>query len=231
MALTVSRNASPNLDPAQPRDPANDLLRANQFAAARTTVRGQEALLWTQPAHTMLNPGPPAYRLIWRDPSGVTIEIDAFGGPTRGDIQHVADALVIGASERADTAVRQDVAAIRETFSQAYDAPKAAAQALAAVQDGSTVASTLQQLTKALPQSVNTSRVSVGDIRFIGSDEAIVDANVVAAWMGSSVSKDFPRRAVRINGEWKVSRESFCASISAPGISCQPLAAKTPTAR
>jgi hypothetical protein len=215
LALLVDRGASVDLTAIK-----NDLLlKVNEFKPSWMTVRGQRALLMSR-AHTKLW-GAPAFKLFWTETPGTVLEVDGYGGPTVQDVEHLAASLVVhpGPTPDADSAAATQ---IRDAFKLAYTATKTPETALTAVEDGSSVAGTLAKVTKAEPLSVNSSQVTVGDINFLSPTEAFVKVDVTYKWMDSGVSNALPQRAVVSEGRWKVSRESYCSTIGASGISCPP---------
>ncbi len=214
LAMTVVRGSAIDLNSAE-KDRA---ALVEGFKPSRTTVRGRRALLLQQSAGFLGSRG--ALRLLWTEQSGLTIEIDAFGGPSLDDAKRLAKSLVVHPSPTPPGQTAAAVTQIRSAFRTAYSAPNPPAVALGAVEDGSTVASTLQKVTQLLPDSVRSSRVSVADIAFLGPDEALVDASVSYHWMGSGVVNSIPQTAKLLEGRWRVSRESFCATIGASGVHC-----------
>ena len=216
LALLVERTAPLDLDAIK----SDLLLHVNQFTPSWTTVRGHRALLMSRPETPKLW-GPPAFKLFWTEAAGTVLEVDGYGGLSLQDVEHVAQSLVVrpAPTPDADSAAADQ---IRDAFTLAYTATKSPATALTAVEDGSSVASTLDKVSKAEPLSVDSAQVTVGDINFLSPTEAFVKVDVTYKWMDSGVSNALPQRAVVSDGRWKVSRDSYCSTIGASGIRCPP---------
>lgn len=216
LALLVERTAPLDLDAIK----SDLLLHVNQFTPSWTTVRGHRALLMSRPETPKLW-GPPAFKLFWTEAAGTVLEVDGYGGLSLQDVEHVAQSLVVrpAPTPDADSAAADQ---IHDAFTLAYTATKSPATALTAVEDGSSVASTLDKVSKAEPLSVDSAQVTVGDINFLSPTEAFVKVDVTYKWMDSGVSNALPQRAVVSDGRWKVSRDSYCSTIGASGIRCPP---------
>jgi hypothetical protein len=214
LALAVSRTTPVDFTAAA-HDPIFAL--AYSYKPSWTTVQGQRALLMARSADQV---GPAAFKLLWADKSGVVLEVDAFQGATLEQAKRLAASVVVHDSPTSPGQTQAAVADIRSAFKQAYTAPNPAPVALAAVEEGTSIAPTLEKLRRLMPNAVNTSRVRTGAIRFLGPTEAIVEADVSYAFLNTSATNSFPQTAKLVAGKWKVSRASFCNTITTNGVAC-----------
>jgi hypothetical protein len=219
LSLTVERSSNYDF-----RAASNDsIASATGYETSWSTVRGHRALLLTNPANKVR--GPAAYRLLWDEQPGLAVEVDAFGGVTLRDAQRMASSLVVGVPAESSAATSAAVAQIRRAFQTAYTArtpPTSPSEALGAVERGSELAGTLRQLNEKLPETVRTSRITVGNIRFLSASSALVGVDLYYSWMGQQTHNGIPQIAKLVAGTWKVSEASFCAAIGGGGVTCPP---------
>jgi len=109
--------------------------------------------------------------------------------------------------------------AITQAFARAFTGGEEPAYGLGAVQDGPALASTLAQAIKNFPAATASSRVSTSDIVF---------TNPWNAWLQFHITYptdniDFGQQAgtaVVDQGQWKVSRQTYCLVMSWAGATC-----------
>jgi hypothetical protein len=147
---------------------------------------------------------------LWPDEMDEAVEADFSDAPP----------LPVGGVRPADAEAAE--AAIRAAFSQVFDnGPQDAADPLAAVQDGVAFSGALAEVRSRFPLEAATTRVAVGQIVFLDEVRAAVIFKFVVrtalAGFGSQLGY-----AVRVQGEWKVARDTYCRVLGWAGVQCPP---------
>jgi hypothetical protein len=147
---------------------------------------------------------------LWPDATDEAVEVDFNDAPP----------LPVEGVRPADAEAAE--AAIRAAFAQVFDnGPQAAADPLAAVQDGAVLSGALAEVRSRFPMEAATSRVAVGRIVFLDEVRAAVIFRFVVrtalAGFGSQLGY-----AVRVQGEWKVARDTYCRVLGWAGVQCPP---------
>lgn len=108
--------------------------------------------------------------------------------------------------------------AIAQAYTQAFTGGQNPAHVLAAVQDCPALADALAQATQNYPEAFATSGVTTGDVIFANPWNASIYYDTTyqgAPDIGEQIGK-----AVVVNGQWKVSRETYCGVLSLAGGTC-----------
>ncbi|WP_231861401.1 hypothetical protein [Frankia alni] len=109
-------------------------------------------------------------------------------------------------------------AAIRAAFTTAFTGDQDAEAALAAVDDGASLQSTLETVRDRHPQATWSARVLIGEPVFTDPAHASLAFEVVlshAPAYGTLLGE-----AVLVDGRWKVARSTYCTVMSWAGVSC-----------
>ena len=116
------------------------------------------------------------------------------------------------------------VTSIRSAFQQAYSDEESPTTKLDAIQGGAELAPVLAQITRQLPDTVHTTKITAGAVTFVDPSHALVDYTLTFQYQGNPVTMNGPGMAVLVNGIWKVSQSSYCNSIQQPGVTltCPP---------
>lgn len=90
----------------------------------------------------------------------------------------------------------------------------------AAIEAGANLAPAMEELraNRAAPQDVD---VAVDAVRFLTEDEAEVHFVLLSARFGSAGMAQ-AGHAVRVDGEWKVARDTWCRLVGMVGVQCPP---------
>jgi hypothetical protein len=94
-----------------------------------------------------------------------------------------------------------------------------------AVEGGANLAACLAEAAKRAPKAPGTSTTStftVDRLRFLNDHEAIVSYTLTVSGGFSATLAGRPGRAVLIDGQWKVARQTFCELMATAGVSCPP---------
>ncbi len=108
--------------------------------------------------------------------------------------------------------------AIAAAFHQALTGGGTPAEALAAVEDGPSLAGALAQATANYPTAVASARVTTGTVTFTDPRHASVPFSVT-----DQDGADFGTAngiALIVDGQWKVSRDTYCVVLGWAGASC-----------
>lgn len=109
--------------------------------------------------------------------------------------------------------------AITVAFETVFSSDGAAADRVRWIERGGNLAATMEQVGQryAPARSVD---VSVDFIRFVSEDEAEVQFGLLLSNFGSPMAQT--GHAVLVDGEWKVSRETWCRLVRMAGVECPP---------
>lgn len=180
----------------------------------RGTVRGHPAILLATTSGTEAT-------LLWVEKPGLTIGVFGLTSP---ELMHVADGLVIHPAPAPAGSVADAVIQIRATFQYAYTGTEPAATKLAAIENGAKLAPVLAEITRQLPDTVRTTKITTGTVTFLDPNQALVDYTLTFQYQGGPVSQTGQATAVVVGGAWRVSESSYCNSIQRPGVTltCPP---------
>ncbi len=180
----------------------------------RGTVRGHPALLLTDRSGAETT-------MLWVEKHGLTI---GLLGPTIPELMRVADGLVIGPAPAPAGSVADAVIQIRATFQNAYTGTEPATIRLETIENGAKLAPVLSELTRQLPDTVRTTKITTGTVTFLDPNHALVDYTLTFQYQGGPVSQTGQATAVVVGGAWRVSESSYCNSIQRPGVTltCPP---------
>ena len=209
MSLAVQRGYEINVD----KFAKNEV--ATGGSIRRITVRGHPALFLATTEGTG--------ELLWAEQSGLTIGV--FGpGLALPDLMQVANGLVIHPAPKPAGNPAVAVSLIETAFQQAYTGTGSAATKLAAIENGDKLASVLSEITRQIPETVRTTKITTGTVTFLDPTHALVANTRTFQYQGSPVQESGPGTAVLINGAWKVSETTYCGSIQRPGVTltCPP---------
>jgi hypothetical protein len=78
---------------------------------------------------------------------------------------------------------------IRGAFERAYDAGQPAATQLGAIENGDQLTPVLAELTRQLPATVHTSKITVGNVTFLDATHANVDYTLTFQYQGHGVER------------------------------------------
>ena len=114
---------------------------------------------------------------------------------------------------------------IQATFHYAYTGTEPAAVKLAAIENGAKLAPVLSEISRQLPDTVRTTKITTGRVTFLDPNDALVDYTLTFDYQGGRVSQTGQATAVVVNGAaWRVSESSYCDSVQRLGVTltCPP---------
>jgi hypothetical protein len=218
LVLAVQR-AKPDVDLDRIAGEGLDATSGNTWikvTTSFTSIRGHRALL--------LGLGGSNFQVLWVEQSGLSVSISGSGGLSLAEASRVANGLIVHPEPELVPNPAAATTSIRGAFQRAYNAGQPAAAQLGAIENGDQLMPVLAELTRQLPATVHTSKITVGNVTFLDATHANVDYTLTFQYQGHVVSSGGPATAVLINGAWKVSETSFCNSIQRPGVTltCPP---------
>ena len=109
--------------------------------------------------------------------------------------------------------------AIERAFETVYSTDGPPAERVRWIERGANLAATMEQVEARYAPARNVD-VSVDFVRFVSEDEAEVQFTLLL----SNFSSPMPQtgHAVLVDGEWKVSRETWCRLVRLTGVECPP---------
>lgn len=109
---------------------------------------------------------------------------------------------------------------IEQAFETAFDPAAPVADRCAAIEGGTNLAATMQELAERYPPARDLD-VVVDHVRFLDDDEAQVHFVLLGVQFGPS---GFARagHARRTGDRWKVARDTWCGLVSLAGVHCPP---------
>jgi hypothetical protein len=110
--------------------------------------------------------------------------------------------------------------AIEHAFETAFDADAPIADRCRAIEQGANLASAMEELRARYAPAQNVD-VSVDYVRFVSDDEAEVRYSLQLPQFGSSGLAQ-TGYAVLVDGEWQMSRDTWCNLVSMAGVQCPP---------
>jgi hypothetical protein len=94
-----------------------------------------------------------------------------------------------------------------------------------AVEGGEHLGACLAEASKRAPASpgtANTSTFTVDRLRFLNDHEAMVSYTLTVTGGFNATLAGRPGRAVLVDGQWKVARQTFCELMATAGVTCPP---------
>lgn len=107
--------------------------------------------------------------------------------------------------------------AIERAFETVFDSAAPVTDRCAAIDGGANLARAMRELAERYPPA----DVAVDHVRFLSDDEAEVHFVVLAAPLGPS-GLARTGHARRVDGGWKVARETWCRLVGMVGVQCPP---------
>jgi hypothetical protein len=111
-------------------------------------------------------------------------------------------------------------AAVERAFETVFNPQTSIEEHCRSIENGDNLGSTMEQVRQRYAP-YRTMDVSVDYIRFLGEDEAEVQFTLFVSGFAPS-GMHHTGHAVRIGGEWKVSRATWCGLVRMVGIECPP---------
>ncbi len=214
------------------------LARTQKQGAQWVTISGQRALLVTYDAVNGIPPSrapgaakptPTAAdfqrdsRLYWSPSptSALTLRVEGQAGVSLDETLAVARGLVVDASApRAPADTSAADAAIKQAFMAAFTGGTPLSIAEAAIQDGQRLTSTLNRLKALHPETADNTKVSIKDISYFDAEHALVAIELSYQFGASRSTGNFWIGALLLGGQWKVSRDNYCTTISLTFVNC-----------
>jgi ClpX C4-type zinc finger len=110
--------------------------------------------------------------------------------------------------------------AIERAFETAFSSEIPIAERCQAIERGTNLAATMEEVRARYAPAQNVD-VSVDYVRFVSEDEAEVHFALLLSQLGPSGLTQ-TGHAVLVEGEWKVSRDTWCRLVSMAGVQCPP---------
>ena len=110
--------------------------------------------------------------------------------------------------------------AVERAFEAIFGSELSIAEKCRAIDRGDNLATAMEEVLARYPPA-RTMDVSVDYVRFVSDDEAEVHFVLLAGRLGST-GLNQTGHAVLVDGEWKMSRETWCRLASMTGVQCPP---------
>ena len=108
--------------------------------------------------------------------------------------------------------------AIERAFEAVFSSGSAPAERVRWIEGGGNLAASMEQVAGRSP--ARDVDVSVEFVRFVSEDEAEVQFTLLLSSLGTPMPQT--GHAVLVDGEWKVSRETWCRLVRMVGVECPP---------
>jgi hypothetical protein len=188
------------------------------YATQSVTVRGHPALLETGGP---LNPGEGnRYVLTWVENSGLTLSLSSEAGVTAAEVMQTAAGLVVHAAPSGPADVPAATAAIQAAVHNVFTGGQPDATTLDSIADGQQLASTLAWLKAHASEIVSSARVTVSGVSFLDAQTALASINIEYVSGGQSLGWGQQTTVTLVDGQWKVSADSYCATVVTLVPSC-----------
>jgi hypothetical protein len=111
--------------------------------------------------------------------------------------------------------------AVIDAYSTVYSADTSDENIVDAVDDPRGVANAFAQARANMPQALDTLAVRVHEVQFLNPTEAAVRYDILVPGLANTVLPDLIGRAVLLDDEWKVTRDTICRDLKQASASCE----------
>jgi hypothetical protein len=209
ISLTVQRGYAVDLQALTP---------APGSTAKSVSVRGHPGVLLTDGPH--YPGGGDRYTLTWVEANDLTLSLSSESPITAAQVMQTAAGLVVHPQPPGPADVPAATAAVRAALERVYNGGQPAATALASITNGEQLTSVLAYLTAHTPDIVRTARVTVKSVTFLDASNAI--ASITVSYVSGSSRQTLAQQPTVVldDGKWKVSQDSYCATVATLVPSC-----------
>jgi hypothetical protein len=210
LSLTVIRGATA----APVKYPTGD-----GVTTSTVTVRGHSGQLVTAASNGSPEIPDPLYILQWTEQKGLVISVAASFGASLADVQRMAAGLIVH-DVAVSTPKATDDGAVRAAFADAYTSGEPASTILGAIENGQSLTPVLASLKQIASSPAKSTHVALTSVTFHDADHATGTVSLDYVSGKSAIAMVGPQDAIRVNGQWKVTRESYCRVVAVSGITC-----------